>query len=272
MDKEHYIKKYREVFDSAPGTINPQSLVIAIIMMEKTSGGHGYLTDLKLHSSNACSAVLESKENPDVYQYFCNRAIVNKICTMMQTILVSPEIRMNIVLRSGFGPNKVTHLDTNILYNIFDYISPFRHCIPDDHIVVWGRISTLNSMPMEERGVFVSLNLPKLLWDIGKALYGLHSHNIVHNDCVIDNIGIHNGNFTLFDFDGSQPPTIDKELSTDIVRLFDSIKFYLPDVRLPRSTGKNLAVETLVWYADKELNKDYPAALTALQEMGLYYD
>jgi hypothetical protein len=265
MMDEDFSGKYPDVFEALPATINLGSLNRAISLMQKTSTSD--LSNMKLHSSNACSAVLESNENADVFQYFCSKGIVEKICSMMERLSSDPIIKLPIMLRTGFGRTKVVHIDTIIEYNIFDYLSPFRYCIPEDHMVVWGKLKTLNSIPMKERGEFITDNLPKILWDIGKALYGLHKHKIVHNDCVIDNMGIHNGKFALFDFDGSIEPTENKGLDSDITTLYKSISFYNPKLQLPRTTGKNLVADTLVWYADNVTGKDYQLAFDTLEAM-----
>ena len=69
-------------------------------------------------------------------------------------------------------------------------------------------------------------NIVKFFWDIGKALHGLHSNMICHGDSRVDNIGIRNGRFVLFDFDGSSKQSVYSDVFLkDYYDLAKSVKF-----------------------------------------------
>jgi hypothetical protein len=65
------------------------------------------------------------------------------------------------------------------------------------------------------------------LYDISKALLILKSIDIIHNDCLLDNIGIFDGNFVIFDFDGSGSPREKiKDFDYDFNTLKKSFEFH----------------------------------------------
>jgi hypothetical protein len=116
---------------------------------------------------------------------------------------------------------------------------------------VWTLIKPLNSLPgvlLSEE--FLSKNYIKICYDISKGLYALKLIGIIHNDTRLDNVGILNGNFVLFDFDGSGTPDSKcKDYIDDYRDLLKSFKFY--NVVLPEEIEGFTGIYSLVEIVQK---------------------
>ena len=165
---------------------------------------------LSVKSSNGSSFVFISPEKNNVYQYFSNSKTVYKIIKILKKIL-----KVNIQL---------TFKNNIVEYNLYDFICQFISYKPN--IIIWKKHICLNFFDKEKIKKIINDNIVKLIWDIGKSLYALHENNISHRDARIDNIGILNGNFILFDFDGSSLNVSNKDVYDFVV----SIKFNLGDL------------------------------------------
>ncbi len=174
-------------------------------------------TIVDIKESNGLSYVFITSGNK-VYQYFVIKSVPMKILKMM-----------NVLTRLRYIGFHTYNNSVVFKYNILDYISTFISYIPD-RIICWKFHICLNSFPTKFLKSFIHDNILKLMWDISKAIYGLNLCNIIHGDCRIDNIGIKDGRFILFDFDGSRyiDDNEDKDcLIKDIYDFVTSIKFHL---------------------------------------------
>lgn len=174
----------------------------------------GYVKDLNVKVSNGMSFVFVSSEKKNVYQYFSNINTPRRIFYIISKLWKNKIINIEFY----FG---------SIRYNLYDYISRFISFIPDN-IIVWKKHCCLNSFDKESISKIISTNYFKLLWDISKGLYGLHINNVMHGDARIDNIGILDNNFILFDFDGSCiiENTSEDVFEKDISDFLESIRFH----------------------------------------------
>jgi len=172
--------------------------------------------------SSGSSKVYISDDNKDlVLQKFNKPEVSSRIAEIMVKLLQINEINIPLKIQKGYGPRKQVLLDSFISYKPFKYIVPFEFYVPKENIIAWKKILTLNSMKLPKK--FYENNILKIWYDISKALLTLKSINIVHNDCVLDNIGIYQGNFVLFDFDGSgDPDTKQKDFQDDYLSLYNS--------------------------------------------------
>jgi tRNA A-37 threonylcarbamoyl transferase component Bud32 len=177
------------------------------------------IKDLEVKTSNGLSHVFITPELNHVYQYFKNISSVDKIKKLFN--IIDPEIVNHFYIT---GHEKVKYS-----YNIYKYISNIHTLknFNDPNIIVWKKINCLNSFDGESKINIILKNHIKLLWDISKALYGLHINNIYHGDARIDNIGIYNNNFILFDFDGSSLESSNFNFNKDIHDFKTSIKYNL---------------------------------------------
>ena len=66
------------------------------------------------------------------------------------------------------------------------------------------------------------LSILKLFYEISDSLFHIHNQGYCHNDSTLDNIGINNNKFTLFDFNIS---SLSLNFKNDILNLIKSIKF-----------------------------------------------
>ena len=93
------------------------------------------------------------------------------------------------------------------------------------------------------------------MWDIGLCLHGFHQLGFVHGDARIDNIGISENNFILFDFDGTTAMESDADCKRDIYNILKSIKFH---------TGKQ-------WNLLKPFVPDYGSTVPFLTKVATNY-
>lgn len=199
-------------------------------------------------------------EGDQVFQIFKSSKVAERVANIAIKLLSSPYITYRVLLQKGFGSKKQIFIDEEIKYNAFDYIVPFEYWIKEDDIIVWKKIFTLNSM--KDRYLFLSENWIKLMYDIMKGLYALKTIGIIHNDTVIDNIGIYKDNFVLFDFDGSgTPEEKGKDFSNDIKTLINSFKFY--DIKVPEI----YSISEMVSYYANTFSKSYSESLHILENL-----
>lgn len=111
-------------------------------------------------------------------------------------------------------------------FNFTDHFLQDMSVDEDNMTIVWNRIKTLNNI--ENIQEFITKNLIKLLWDIGKALTFIHKLDIAHKDVSIDNIGYYNNKFILYDYDSSNIEINDNDLVIEDYKSFiQSICFRL---------------------------------------------
>lgn len=169
------------------------------------------IENIEIKTSNGLSHVFMYK-NPEinyVYQYFKYPTTVNRIKEIFNSI--------------NFNINK-KFLKYSYKYNILNNLSNIKD-INNTNIIIWEKINCLNFLENENKINIILNNIIKFFWDIGKALYGLHINNILHNDARIDNIGIKNNNFKIFDFDGTNITYTN--FDKDIYDLKKSLEFNL---------------------------------------------
>jgi hypothetical protein len=187
-------------------------------------------TKFETKESSGSSVVYYSEDSKFIYQEFRNSKVFEKICKLMFELL-RQEVSLKILFKKITpGKPSVTLLNKTLTYNSFDYLVKFNYCIPTHLSVVWDKIYTLNTLKKDKLKTFILNNLYKLLYDISKGLYTLHSKGILHNDCVVDNVGIqdnkHGANFVLFDFDAiGTPEDKGKLFQSDYSSFIRSINF-----------------------------------------------
>lgn len=184
--------------------------------------------EIRVASSSGSSTVLiPIKEDRSVYQWFRSKKVIESVVHIAR-ILTGPvtytyNIRRGIRILSSVP----------ITWNIDQYIVEFKYTIPDDNLIVWEKMITLNSIPKEDLPYFIFRNIRKIVWDLGKSLFSIHSKELLHNDATLDNTGINgkNGNFCYFDFDGSKPLEYQDKIK-DQRTLVQSFDFYLENSSL----------------------------------------
>jgi hypothetical protein len=183
------------------------------------------LIGLKEKTSSGSSTVYLDEKEDTVYQKFISKETAARIADIMLKLMKKGRIEYNILFQTGFGPRKQIHLQEKISYGVFEYITPFRFW-DENGTIAWNYIKPLNDSEKTMSANFLSKNYIKIWYDISKALLALKSIGIMHNDTVIDNIGIRNGKFVLFDFDGSgTPETKGKDFIDDFTNLRKSFEF-----------------------------------------------
>ena len=148
------------------------------------------LDALEVKVSNGLSGVFLYEDK--AYQVFQKAIVATRVSELFKSI------NTNIIHDVDLGFDDFI----KVPYNLSEYI-PRVHNV-NGNCIVWERITSLNSYSKSEITSIIEKNILKLLWDIGKALTGLHKNGIFHGDARIDNIGIKGDNFVLFDFDSSK--------------------------------------------------------------------
>ena len=118
-----------------------------------------------------------------------------------------------------------THSYTYILKLFFVEYEQFDD---SSQSITWCKVETLNSLDTKERIALVSRNLEKLVWDILRAVIGLDLYGFSHGDVSIDNIGMFNGRFVLYDYNMSRITNLSFR-SRDLYNFGKSIRFHLGD-------------------------------------------
>jgi tRNA A-37 threonylcarbamoyl transferase component Bud32 len=192
---------------------------ITLDILNKVLSKMGEIKDLEIKSSSGSSFVFISNELENVFQYFINSTMENKISNIIMKLLKNKHIKINLL----YDEEEIIEMN----YNILEYMGNYIYNIPDPYnIIVWKKHICLNSFPKDKIVEIVNNNIFKLMWDIGKCIYGLHQNNIIHNDVSIDNIGINStmDKFILFDFDASNVMNPMFNYSIDVYKFLKSIK------------------------------------------------
>jgi len=110
------------------------------------------------------------------------------------------------------------------------------HCLNQDENYLWN----------------VQQNIEKFLWDILRGLVGMHVLGYLHNDPTVDNIGIRDGHFVLFDYNMSKPVT-GVDSTSDFYKLIRSLRYHF-DHKLPFdwSTDYLYNLEDFVYIIQKQ--------------------
>jgi hypothetical protein len=111
-------------------------------------------------------------------------------------------------------------------YTLKNYIAEAKSFQECSRIITWQRIECLNELDPNVRVQFIEQYIEKLLWDILKAIVGLNLSGYVHNDVSLDNIGIYNGTFILYDYNMSKRGS---DMIRDLSSFKRSIRFHLND-------------------------------------------
>lgn len=190
-------------------------------ILQFTANLFGPVNDISMKESNGQSVVIVSNERSVVFQHYINTNTFNCIVKMIKHLKKSRKIIYC-----------VGDTDICIKYDVFDYLTPFNNHINHFNIIEWKKIYPIDPICKSSQFTndFISKNLFKIMWDIGKALYAMHLNNYLHKDPSIDNVGINDaGNFVLFDFDMSTSFFISYSVSHDYHVFNRSLNFYIDD-------------------------------------------
>jgi tRNA A-37 threonylcarbamoyl transferase component Bud32 len=175
---------------------------------------------IKLISSSDTSVVLmltgSFTSHPTVYQCYFDTDTYSDIVKLVTEIELNREQSISMTLLRG-RPRLEKHY--KIDYKLDDYTVKAHGFYPDLQTIAWEKITPLNQISPDK----ISENLNQLIWDLGKALNGLHNLGYLHRDCRYDNIGIKNGKFILFDYNLSRKMTQNDQKSDDYKALSESL-------------------------------------------------
>jgi len=231
----------------------------------------GKVRNLEYKSSNGSSFVFISTDNNIAVQYFNHRQIPEKIKIIFDAINKTENFYVN---KKFYFKNKSFTLNfklKNHLSNFIDYKKP-------DNIIIWEKHVCLNSYTNDMIVKILSNNIIKFIWDISKGLYGLHSLFILHGDPTIDNIGIRNGVFILFDFDSSKINVEFLSFKKDNWEFLKSLKFNLGEEKwnniledYPFISGSDSIIDDMIVYMCKETKKDTDILIQDLNNLSIIY-
>ena len=187
---EEYSQGFKNIIEF--GDVQEDELISVLPFMDLSP--YTLSEDFQAKSSNGMSFVCVTPEFDEVYQKFKGNHTVKNINNILTTC------ESNIGYSIWFDKKKYVTKE----YDLFQFLPRIRKFIDIENIIVWEKITPLNSFPSEKVKDIIEQNILKFLWDIGKAIRGLHYNQIFHGDTRVDNIGIKDGNFVLFDFDSSK--------------------------------------------------------------------
>jgi hypothetical protein len=180
--------------------------------------GQKDIKNINIKVSNGLSAVFVSNDDTFVFQVYKLGKVSSKINSLLSNL------NTDIVVYFDLGYDDLIKYEYNITKHYPLILGSYDCCIK------WQKITPLNSFTKDKLFEIIKNNLVKLLWDIGKVLKGFHKNGMYHGDSRIDNIGIKDGNFVLFDFDSSNScNSWDSITLRDFYIFITSIKFNLGD-------------------------------------------
>lgn len=116
----------------------------------------------------------------------------------------------------------------------------------------WQRVHCLNELSLEDRKIVIRKNWFKFFWDILRALHTLRKLGYEHGDATLDNIGIRDDHFVLYDFNLSKKQS---------KRYFESFKNDL-----------YRTVRSLRFHFDQDLTIDEASFLKSMEQMNSLHD
>jgi tRNA A-37 threonylcarbamoyl transferase component Bud32 len=88
----------------------------------------------------------------------------------------------------------------------------------------WARIVCLNQLDSNAALTYIRRNWLKFFWDIFRGIFGFYVCGFHHGDVSLDNIGIRDGSFVLYDYNLSRANRYaSDDLYRDIYTLFRSL-------------------------------------------------
>lgn len=193
-----------------------------------------------------------------VFQKFYSKKVAIRIVNIISNL--QKYTTYNIIIQNGFGKFKNILFKHRLHYETFNYIVPLIYYFHKENIITWKKISPLNMLSYGLSKQFLKKNSLKICYDISKALIALRKNNIFHNDTVLDNIGIYNGNFILFDFDGSG----DKKYC-QYTQLTNSFLFYNVNINY-NLTG----IHSIILYVSHTHNINLSDSFLFLESLKIY--
>jgi len=239
-------------------------------ILDKAIKHMGNVNTLEYKCSNCLSFVFISQEKNIVVQYYMYKNTCYKIKNIFDIINTHPDlITIKIYLRKD---------NYELKFDIKDYLAKFVSYEHEDSIITWEKHLCLNSFPKDELANIIVNNILKFIWDISKALYALHSLSIMHGDPTIDNIGIRNNNFILFDYDSSKIDTNLISFNRDNWELLKSIKFNIGNEKwniivkkYPFITDSDSIINDMVLFISKNTHKDTITIIRELNALSIVF-
>lgn len=237
---------------------NNKNLLLSLIKKFETTDDNITLTE-----SNGSSTVIISKIHTYIFQHYVSLKVFNNICDLMQKISSSHHITF-------------THDDFTFSYSLKDYITLFIDSINQHNTIIWEKIVPCNSLNYTSLNTFVTKNIYKIMWDIGKSLYGLHYNNYIHGDPTIDNIGIKNNTFILYDYDNSTKLKFEN-INSDYYKLNRSFSLYIDDKNICKKISyilnqNNMMLMELIKTIQYEHSfKNIEETFTYLNNLNIHY-
>lgn len=229
----------------------------------------GNIRTLNYKSSNGLSFVFISEENDNVFQYYKSQQVCIKIKYIFDVLLRQISINKKIYFKK---------LIYELNFNIFNFLANFIEYKNQDNIILWEKHLCLNSFSKDKLTDILVNNIIKILWDISKGLYGLHFNLILHGDPRVDNIGIRNNNFVLFDFDSSNIGNEIASFRRDNYDFLKSLEFNMGKDNWkailhmhPYISDSDFIINDMLEYISKNTGKNINIIIEELNSMKIIY-
>ncbi len=205
--------------------------------------------DIEFISSGGSSAVIAIHHHDQlgdrVFQYYEDPKVFERIKQIFKAVDASRHQTFDVCAIAGHSLNSPR---LHINYDLTQFLVRPQNWYPELQTIVWDKIQPINHLP----STWLMSQIDHLIWDIGKAIAGLHLIGYSHADVRIDNIGWNGRQFVLYDFNLTKPHQV-SQYSNDYLTFGRSLRDAL-----------NLPLDTLVPFA----KVDYQFFLLALKAKG----
>lgn len=181
--------------------------------------------EIELISSGGGSVVIQIQSHNLIYQYYEDLNVYESIRQLYIDINANPNQMLNLPVIKGhsFKSGRL-----NINYDLRDFLVCPQRWVPKLQTIVWEKIQPVTQLQPE----WLSTRINNLIWDIGKAINGLHLVGYSHQDVCLDNIGWNGRHFVLYDFNLTKPNLI-TQYSNDYFKFGRSLQSYFDHLPIP---------------------------------------
>jgi len=175
----------------------------------------------KITSSSGSSNILIFENLDIVVQVYNFKKSIEIILTLMKILNHKESIEINFKFFSGTCfRDRIIDFNVSKSFNVMDYVCNFVSYDEGSDSIVWRKLIPLKSIQAYES--FVRNNWKKFLWDTSIILFILNKLKLTHSDFTLDNLGIYNGNFVIYDLDSIKFEYID---GLDVNSFINSLRF-----------------------------------------------
>jgi hypothetical protein len=158
--------------------------------------------DIEFISSGGSSVVIAIHNHTSisdrVFQYYEDYTVVMNIQQLYKMVWIESNQVMNLATINGHSYHSPR---LHINYDLSDFLVRPHSWHLELQTIVWDKIQPVTHLPQ----AWLMTQIHHLIWDIGKAITGLHQIGYSHGDVRTDNLGWNGKRFVLYDFNMTKP-------------------------------------------------------------------